>query len=173
MLVKLLAGMWVSSFAMTTLDTTNRLGRYCFAEIMLPIKDKNESAYNFFTNKWIASLVPALIGIWLAWSGNFTIIWPSFGSANQLIASMALLTGAAWVTTKLGSKATYVLIPAYILWVTVTAAIIWFSAVILPASIAKNAATGVTLLVIEIVMLIMNVIFIIDFMKSRKEASKA
>ena len=63
--------------------------------------------------------------------------------------------------------------PAYILWVTVTAAIIWFSAVILPASIAKNAATGVTLLVIEIVMLIMNVIFIIDFMKSRKEASKA
>lgn len=171
--VKLLAGMWVSSFAMTTLDTTNRLGRYCFAEIMLPIKDKNESAYNFFTNKWIASLVPALIGIWLAWSGNFTIIWPSFGSANQLIASMALLTGAAWVTTKLGSKATYVLIPAYILWVTVTAAIIWFSAVILPASIAKNAATGVTLLVIEIVMLIMNVIFIIDFMKSRKEASKA
>ena len=171
--VKLLAGMWVSSFAMTTLDTTNRLGRYCFAEIMLPLKGKSESAYKFFTNKWIASLVPALIGVWLAWSGSFTIVWPSFGSANQLIASMALLTGASWVTKKLGAKGTAVMIPAYALWVTVTAAIIWFSAVILPASIQKNPSTGITLLVIEVVMLLMNVIFIIDFIKSGKKEVKS
>lgn len=170
--VKLLAGMWVSSFAMTTLDTTNRLGRYCFAEIMLPLKSKNESVYNILTNKWIASLVPAGIGIWLAWSGSFTVIWPTFGSANQLIASMALLTGAAWVTTKLGLKGTSVLIPAYILWITVTASIVWFSIVILPASIEKNTAIGITLLAIEIIMLAMNTIFIFDFLKSRKKAAK-
>ncbi len=170
--VKLLAGMWVSSFAMTTLDTTNRLGRYCFAEIMLPFKDKNESLYNFLTNKWIASIVPALIGIWLAYSGNFTVVWPSFGSANQLIASMALLTGAAWITKKMGAKGTSVLIPAYLLWITVTAAIIWFSITILPATLAKNPATGIALFAIEIIMLIMNVIFILDFMKSRKTVNQ-
>lgn len=41
-IVKIIAGMWVASFAMTTLDTTNRLGRYTLTEILLPMKENNE-----------------------------------------------------------------------------------------------------------------------------------
>jgi len=37
--VKVIAGMWVASFAMTTLDTTNRLARYCLAEMAAPLKE--------------------------------------------------------------------------------------------------------------------------------------
>src|SRR6056297_840840 len=172
-IVKVIAGMWVASFAMTTLDTTNRLGRYCLSEIVLPMKEKNEGMYNFITNRWIASTIPALIGIYLAWSGSFTILWPSFGSANQLIASIALLTGAAWVTKRLKIKANMVIIPAYLLWITVTAAIIWFSAVVLPGTIAANPTTGIVVLIIEMAMLIMNFVFMIDFLKSRKTPLEA
>ncbi len=169
-IVQIIAGMWVASFAMTTLDTTNRLGRYTFSEIMLPLKDKNEGAYNFLTNRWIASVVPAVIGIYLAWSGNFTVLWPSFGTANQLIASIALLTGASWITKRQKSKGNFALIPAYLLWITVTAAILWFVIVVLPGTINANPVTGITVLVIEIIMLIMNFVFIIDFLKHKNDA---
>jgi carbon starvation protein len=168
--VTTVAGMWVASFAMTTLDTTNRLGRYCLCEIVSPLKEKSESFYKIITNRWVASLIPAAIGIWLAWSKKFSILWPSFGSANQLIASIALLTGATWVAKKLKSKSTLlVLIPALLLWVTVTAGIIWFSAVILPATITKTPSVGITVLVIEIIMLLMNLVFIFDFIKNYKK----
>ncbi len=166
-IVKIIAGMWVASFAMTTLDTTNRLGRYTLSELLLPLKHKASGAYNFLTNRWVASLIPAAIGIWLGWSGNFSVLWPSFGSANQLIASIALLTGAAWVTKRLKGKSLAALIPAYLLWITVTAAIIWFSVVVLPGTIENDPATGIVVLVIEIVMLIMNFVFIFDFVKSQ------
>lgn len=172
-IVKVIAGMWVASFAMTTLDTTNRLARYTLAEILLPMKDNAAGAYKFLTNRWIASLIPAAIGIWLGWSGNFGVLWPSFGSANQLIAAIALLTGTAWVTKRLKSKATIALIPAYALWITVTAAIVWFSVVVLPASIQNNPGTGITVLVIEVIMLIMNFVFIIDFIRTRNDPAPA
>ncbi|TVR34106.1 MAG: carbon starvation protein A [Spirochaetaceae bacterium] len=163
----IIAGMWVSSFAMTTLDTTNRLARYCLAEMFLPIKDKAEGVYRFFTNRWVASLIPAALGIWLGYSGTFAMLWPSFGSANQLIASIALLTGTAWVTKRLKAKATVAYIPAMGLWITVTAAMIWYAAVPLPATIASAPATGWTVMVIVVIMLLMNFLFIFDFFKTK------
>jgi len=164
--VKVLAGMWVAAFALTTLDTTNRLARYCVSEMALPLKGTAAGFYNFLTNRWIASLIPAFIGIYLAYSKNFTILWPSFGAANQLIASIALMTGACWVHTKLQSRFCHVaVIPAWILWVTVTAALVWFMWVPLPANIAKSPVQGWTVMGISIVMLIMNFIFIVDFVK--------
>jgi carbon starvation protein len=164
-IVKVIAGLWVASFAMTTLDTSNRLARYTLVEIFLPLKESNQSLFNFLTNRWIASVIPAAIGIWLAWSGNFTVLWPSFGSANQLIASMALMTGASWVLKRQNIRSAMTIIPAYLLWITVTAAIIWFSYVVLPGTIKSDPGTGITVLCIELIMLGMNIIFMIDFTK--------
>ncbi len=168
--VQVIAGMWVAAFAMTTLDTTNRLARYTISELALPLKEKGSGTYDFLTNPWVASLIPAAIGVYLAWSGNFAILWPSFGSANQLVASITLLTAAAWATKRLKTKSTgLITIPAYLLWITVTAAIIWFSAVALPGTIKANPVTGVTVLVIEIIMLILNFIFIMDYLKYKDQ----
>ncbi|MFP4703611.1 MAG: carbon starvation protein A [Spirochaetaceae bacterium] len=168
-IVKVVAGMWVASFALTTLDTTNRLARYTLAEIFMPLKDSGTGVYKFFSNRWIASIIPAAIGVWLGWSGNFSVLWPSFGSANQLIASIALLTGTAWVVKRLKGKANVALIPAYLLWITVTAAIIWFSAVVVPGTIENDPVTGYVVLVIELIMLVLNIIFMVDFLKSQKQ----
>ncbi|MDQ7797172.1 MAG: carbon starvation protein A, partial [Spirochaetia bacterium] len=99
--MKLFAAVWVSSFALTTLDTTNRLGRYLVQEMVLPIKEKSPGVYNTFNNKWVASLIIAFFGVGLAWTGNYTVLWPAFSGANQLIASIVMLTVAVWVKKKL------------------------------------------------------------------------
>jgi len=138
--------------------------------MLAPVKNMAGGLYNILTNRWIASLIPALLGTYLAWSKQFTIVWPSFGAANQLIASIALMTGAAYVAQKLKSKfAIMAIVPAWFLWFTVTAAIIWFMAVVMPANIAKAPGQGWTVQVIMGIMLIMNIIFIVDFVKSRKK----
>jgi carbon starvation protein len=167
-IVKIVAGMWVASFAMTTLDTTNRLARYCLSEMALPLKDKAAGLYRFLTNPWVASVIPAAIGIWLAASGNWLVIWGSFGAANQLIASIALMAGAAYVAKKLKSHfANSAVIPAWILWVTVTAAIMWFIIMVQPGAIANKPFTGWTVMVILCIMLILNFMFVWDFVKSK------
>ncbi|MBN2177994.1 MAG: carbon starvation protein A [Deltaproteobacteria bacterium] len=166
--VKVIAGMWVASFAMTTLDTTNRLARYCLSEMALPFKEKAEGLYNILTNRWVASIIPAAIGIWLAASGNWLIIWGSFGAANQLIASIALMTGAAFVAKKLKSSfVNAAVIPAWLLWITVTAALVWFIAVVQPGAIAAKPGRGWTVMVILVIMLILNFVFIADFIRTK------
>lgn len=167
-IVKIIAGMWVASFAMTTLDTTNRLARYCLTEMALPLKEKAAGTYKFLTNRWIASVIPAGIGIWLAASGNWLIIWGSFGAANQLIASIALMTGAAFAAKKLKSRfANAAVIPAWILWVTVTSGILWFVIVVQPDAVMKNPGPGWTIMILLCVMLFLNFVFFWDFIKSR------
>jgi carbon starvation protein len=166
--VKVIAGMWVAAFVMTSLDTTNRIGRYCVAEMAAPLKESAGGFYNFMTNRWIASVIPAALGIWLGWSGGFLIIWASFGAANQLIASIALMTGAGFVATKLRSTfANAAVIPALLLWITVTAAIIWFIVVVQPGAIAAKPIPGWASMVFLAILLVLNIVFIHDFIKSR------
>jgi carbon starvation protein len=168
----LFASIWVSSFALTTLDTTNRLGRYIVGEMAFPLKEKSPGLYSMFQNKWIASLIIAFFGIGLAWTGNYTVLWPAFSGANQLIASIVMLTGALWVKKKLNEKYTnIVLIPAMLLWVTVTVALIWYEFVIIPLHFkdmanVKNVTTGVVVGVITLIMLVMNVVMIMQFFKN-------
>jgi carbon starvation protein len=166
--VKVLAGMWVASFAMTTLDTTNRLARYCLSEMCTPMKESAQGLYNLLTNRWVASIIPAAIGIYLAASGNWLVIWGSFGASNQLIASIALMTGAAYVAKKLKSGfANAAVVPAWLLWFTVTAAFIWFILIVQPGAIAAKPVPGWTVTVILVVMFILNFVFIYDFVKSK------
>ncbi|MFA7464752.1 MAG: carbon starvation CstA 5TM domain-containing protein, partial [Syntrophales bacterium] len=172
-IVKVIAGLWISAFALTTLDTTNRIARYCLVEMLAPVKNAAGGLYKIVTNRWIASLVPAMLGIYLAWSKQFTIVWPSFGAANQLIASIALMTGAAFVAKKLKSRfAVMAIVPAWFLWVTVTAAIIWFMIVVMPANIAKAPGQGWTVQIIMGIMLLLNFLFIVDFVKMGREVGK-
>jgi len=165
----ILASMWVASFAMTTLDTTNRLARYTFAEIFEPIKEKLPEFYNFITNRWVASTIPAAIGIGLAWSGAWTMLWPAFGGANQMLASIALMTGAAWVIRVQKSKGMNVLIPALLLWVTVSLAMVWYLFIAVPTFYAKNPVKAIILGAMVVIMLVLNLLLIYDYFKPEKD----
>lgn len=168
----LFAAVWVSSFALTTLDTTNRLGRYLVQEMALPLKDKSPGWYGILENKWVASLVIAFVGIFLARSGGYNALWPAFSGANQLIASIVMLTVAVWVKNKLNPKYTnVVLIPAIFLWVTVTVAIIWYEIVVIPTFFVNTkdvmkVITGSLVGLINIIMLVLNFVTIVSFTKN-------
>ncbi|MCE1157589.1 MAG: carbon starvation protein A [Spirochaetia bacterium] len=180
--MQLFSAVWVSTFALTTLDTTNRLGRYIMQEMAEPLKEKSPGVYNIFHNKWVASLLIAFIGLFLARSGGYTVIWPAFSGANQLLASVVMLTVAVWVNEKL--KAKFVIatvLPALLLWVTVVAALIWYEIVIIPVffiDMAKttNVITGVVVGLINLFMLYLSFVMLFGFRKKwaeRKATAKA
>ncbi|MDL1956266.1 MAG: carbon starvation protein A [Candidatus Desulfofervidus auxilii] len=163
--VTILAAMWVASFAMTTLDTTNRLARYTLTEICEPLKDILPSVFKFITNRWIASLIPAIIGIGLALTGAWSIIWPAFGGANQMLASIALVTVSAWVIRVQKRPGLICLIPALFLWLTVTLAMFWYLFVAVPAFMIKNTLQAYVIGIIVVIMLSLNFLLIYDFFK--------
>jgi len=169
--MNLFAAVWVSSFALTTLDTTNRLGRYIVHELAMPLKDTSPGIYGILQNRWIASVIIAFCGVGLAWSGNYTVLWPAFSGANQLIASIVMLTVAMWVKHDLVEKyANVVLIPAVLLWVTVTCGIIWYTIVVVPdffkaGAPTKQMITGVVVGGINLIMLFMNFVTVAQFFK--------
>ncbi len=169
----ILASMWVASFAMTTLDTTNRLARYTFTEILEPVKSRAPILYRGLTNRWVASTVPALIGIGLAWSGAWTTIWPAFGGANQMLASVALMTAAAWAIRVKKVRGLNILIPALFLWLTVTLAVLWYLVNAVPEFYHKNPAQAIVLGAMTVVMLALNLLLIYDFFKPEKHAVTA
>lgn len=175
----LFAAVWVSTFALTTLDTTNRLGRYIIQEMALPLKEKNPGVYKLFSNKWVASIVIAFTGLFLARSGGYTVLWPAFSGANQLLASVVMLTVTIWVKKKLDPKYTLtVFIPGIILWVTVTAALVWYEFAVIPTffrDMAKvqSVITGVIVGLITLFMLILNFIMIGGFAKNWKTKAQA
>ena len=166
----ILASMWLSSFAMTTLDTSNRLSRYLFAELMEPLRKGSASLYAFLTNRWIASLAVASVGIWLAWARTYSVLWPAFSGANQLLASIALLTTGVWLAKRVNPRyAKLALVPAVILWVTVTAALLWFLVAIVPGFLARSPAQAWFVGGAMVVMLALNFAIIVVFVKRLQE----
>ena len=47
-------------------------------------------------NPWVATIITVVLGVGLGMTG-YTIIWPLFGAANQLLAALALLAVCAWL----------------------------------------------------------------------------
>jgi len=115
------AALAVSAFALTSLDTATRLGRFTFQEFFRT--EKQTPVQDFLTNRFVATfftLIPAGI---LALSGSYTAIWPIFGSANQLLAALALLAGSVWLARK-QQKNHFLRYPMYFMFVVTLSALL-------------------------------------------------
>jgi len=106
----------VSAFALTTLDTCTRLARFTLQEYFEDVK--HPVGAKISQNRYISTLVVVVLSILLLASGGFTTLWPIFGSANQLLAALALLTIAVWLIRQ-KVNATFVTIPMFFMF-TVT-----------------------------------------------------
>ena len=109
----------VSAFALTSLDTATRLARFMFQEYF---ESKEKSAKTLLiTNRFVATGITVAFGAALTFSGKTMSIWPVFGSANQLLAALALLALTVWVA-HLKKGYLFVLIPMLFMFaVTLTA----------------------------------------------------
>lgn len=113
----------VEGFVITTLDAAVRLNRYLFEELWV-ILFKNPKP--FLKNYWFNSLLTVIFMFILAYSNAFSVLWPIFGTANQLLAALALITVASWLVVK-GKKYFFALFPAlFMLATTITALVILF-----------------------------------------------
>ncbi|MBQ9021500.1 MAG: carbon starvation protein A [Eggerthellaceae bacterium] len=89
----------VSAFCLTSLDTATRLARYMFQELWIPMGETLETVTGWrktLSNPYVATIITVILGIGLGMSG-YSIIWPLFGAANQLLAALALLAVATWL----------------------------------------------------------------------------
>ena len=89
------AALAVSAFALTSLDTATRLARFMFQEFFE--RKKQPEKKSVFQNRFAATGITVAVGAALTFSGQTMSIWPVFGSANQLLAALALLALTAWV----------------------------------------------------------------------------
>ncbi|HDL50624.1 MAG TPA: carbon starvation protein A [Firmicutes bacterium] len=166
-------GLWVSAFVLTTLDTSNRLARFAWGEIWEPVKKTSEGFYKFIANKWVGSIIAAALGMLIVWGGTLGSLWPGFAGANQMLASIAMITAAVWVRNVQKAKKAWqyaVLIPALFLWITVTVALIWYLFVAVPA--IKAATTKYPVAIFTIIMIILNFILIGDFFSAFRKGPK-
>jgi carbon starvation protein len=103
------AVMFEALFILTTVDAGTRSARYILQEIL-------GKAYKPFTNtKWIPGVLIStaiVVGSWgyLIYTGSIATIWPLFGAGNQLLATIALAIGTAFLVN--GGKAKYAWVTA-------------------------------------------------------------
>lgn len=107
----------VSAFALTSLDTATRLGRFIFQEYF---EDPEKETQSPLTNMYVSTAITVVIGSVLA-AGGFAKIWPIFGSANQLLAALALMAVALWLKKQNRSFNMITIPMIFMLIVTLTA----------------------------------------------------
>lgn len=90
------AALAVSTFAMTSLDTSTRLGRFVFQEFFEDFRKEGESEESGLTNRYVATLITVILAGILAFKG-WDSVWPLFGAANQLLSALALMALAVWL----------------------------------------------------------------------------
>ncbi len=103
----------VSAFALTTLDTCTRLARFTLQEYF---EDMPQPAAQVMAkNRYLSTTIVVILSVLLLASGEFERLWPIFGSANQLLAALALLTIGVWLMKK-NISATFVTIPMFFMF---------------------------------------------------------
>lgn len=160
------AALAVSAFAMTSLDTSTRLGRFVFQEYFEDFsKDGKKST---LANPFIATGITVLLSGILAFKG-WDVVWPLFGSANQLLAALSLMALAVWLGN-LGKNNKMFTIPMGFMFAVTLAALIIL--------IKDNIASGqIVLVVFGVLLFILSIVLLIEAInklsKNKKTSSKA
>jgi len=111
----------ISAFALTSLDTATRLARFIFQEFF---EDETKEVQSILaTNRYISTAITVVLGGMLAVAG-WAKVWPLFGSANQLLAALALLALAAWLANTGKNNKMFVYPMVFMFAVTLTALVL-------------------------------------------------
>ena len=154
--------MFEALFILTTVDAGTRVGRYILQDF---VKMANP---RLGINKMMMGIISAgaisLIWGYLVYNGDISTIWPMFGVANQLLATLALSVGTVYIlkTTKKLYYGLITFIPSVFMFVTtIVAGIINIKDNYLP----KNTFQGNVNAVLSVVMIILVVIIFFESMK--------
>jgi carbon starvation protein len=110
--------MFEALFILTTIDAGTRVARYVMQELMGKLY-KPLGRANWLPSNLLATGIVVCCWGYLIWGGTISTIWPLFGTANQLLASIALATMTTYLVNH--KKAVYgwcTLVPALFVLVT-------------------------------------------------------
>ena len=165
--------MCVSALAFTTLDSVCRIGRMSFQELFsVDDMEHAEGWRKVLCNKYVSTLITLVFGYILTQVG-YSNIWPLFGSANQLLSALVLITLCVFL--KVTGRTMKTLVPPFVIMliVTFTALIQRFISLVQ----AFSAGTGVFMveglqLIVAVLLMILGVTIVVTSGKELLHAEK-
>ena len=148
-------GLAVSAFALTTLDTCTRLARFTFQEFF-DVSGRKKSILT--TNRFIGTLLTVIFSAIFIFTGSSDTLWPIFGSANQLLASLALLAVTAWLSF-LKKPNWFTKIPMYFMYIVTLTALV----TLIYQNILKQ---NYTVVFVSIFLIVVSILLFIQAVKS-------
>jgi carbon starvation protein len=88
--------MFEALFILTTVDTGTRVARYILQEVLKPIHPKLASS-TWLPGVFLTGTIISALWGYLVYFGEISTIWPMFGVANQLLATLALCIGTVFI----------------------------------------------------------------------------
>ncbi|MGE5420854.1 MAG: carbon starvation CstA family protein, partial [Chloroflexota bacterium] len=125
--------MFEALFILTTIDAGTRIGRFilqeAFGKVYAPFQKTNWLPGNLITSGLIV-----FAWAYFIYTGSVSTIWPMFGTANQLLATIALAIGTSFIINRGRARYAWVtLLPMMFVGVTtMTAAILNIKNIYLP-----------------------------------------
>lgn len=164
--------MCVSALALTTLDAVARIGRMSFQELFSVDDMKNAKPWRkLLCNIYFSTIFTLACGFVLTKIGYQTI-WPLFGSANQLLSALVLITLCVFL--KVTGRSNKMLFPPMIIMLCVT-----FTALIQRVvGLVKSLAAGqeifasVIQLVVAVLLITLALIIAVNSFKSYVRSKK-
>ncbi|MGE5627686.1 MAG: carbon starvation protein A [Solirubrobacterales bacterium] len=148
--------MFEALFILTTIDAGTRIGRYLLqdfaARFHKPFGNKNS-----WPNIIVFSGLVSFAWGYLLYTGNVSIIWPMFGTANQMLAVIALAVGTSVIlkTSKNVAYACITGIPTVIMaFITGDAAILNITGNYLPKGLMLMTVISGLLLVLMVIIVV-------------------
>jgi carbon starvation protein len=132
--------MFEALFILTTIDAGTRIGRFLLQEALGKVY-KPFRKTNWLPGNLITSGMIVLAWAYFIYTGSVSTIWPMFGTANQLLATIALAIGTSFIINRGRAKYAWVtIVPMIFVGVTtMTAAFLNIKNIYLPQ--LNDAAT--------------------------------
>ena len=152
--------MFEALFILTTIDAGTRIGRFLLQEA-LGRAYKPFGRTDWLPGNLLASGIVVFAWAYFIYTGSVSTIWPMFGTANQLLATIALAVGTSFVINRGRIRYAWItIVPMLFVGVTtITAAILNIKNIYLPmVSSPATAIPGIINLILTLVILVCVVI---------------
>ena len=177
--------MCVSALALTSLDACARISRMSFQEFFA-VDDMEHAApwRKLLCNTYFSTILTLVCGFVLTKIG-YANIWPLFGSANQLLSALVLITLCVFL--KVTGRSNKMLFPPLIIMLCVTFTALVQRLIAMVKAIQNAAATTIPAgettwgavfianglqLIIAILLIILGITIVVNSMKSYFESTK-
>ena len=177
--------MCVSALALTSLDAVARIGRMSFQELCAVDDMKSAKLWRkVLCNPYFSTIITLLFGFVLTKIG-YANIWPLFGSANQLLSALVLITLCVFM--KVTGRSNKMLFPPMIIMLCVTFTALVQRLIAMVKAISTAAAVTIPAgettwgkvflnnglqLIIAVLLIVLGLTIVINSMKSYVKSKK-